>query len=83
LYAITYTLLTGSVVHRANSAADAIEAMELLRSGGGRVVKIIENQSGKELSVPELQLLARRERPEVASQQQEKTPRFPWIRRAR
>lgn len=83
MYAITYTLLTGTVLHRAASAADAIEAMHLLRSGGGRVLKIVENQTGKELSVVELQLLARRETPKPEPTKPEAGPRFPWFRRVK
>jgi hypothetical protein len=82
MYAITYTLLTGTVLHRSKSASDALEAMELLRSGGGVVLKIVMTESGQELSLAELQLLARREHP-TSSHKQETGPRFPWFRRTK
>lgn len=61
MYAITYTLMTGSVLHRSKSASDALETMELLKGGGGVVLKIVETSTGNQLSLAELQLLARRE----------------------
>jgi hypothetical protein len=81
MYAITYTLSSGTVLHRSRSAADAIEAMELLQSGGGVVLKIVVTRTGKEISVAELQLLARREQSADAQTQQQTGPRFPWHRR--
>jgi hypothetical protein len=80
MYAITYTLSSGTVLHRSKSAADAIEAMELLRSGGGVVLKIVVTRTGKELSVAELQLLARRDQPTSEPSERESGPRFPWMR---
>jgi hypothetical protein len=69
------------VQHRAKSAADAIEAMELLRSGGGVVLKIVVTRTGKEISVAELQLLARLEQPTRDQSEQRIAPSFPWRRR--
>jgi hypothetical protein len=80
MYAITYTLSSGTVLHRSKSAADAIEAMELLQSGGGVVLKIVVTRTGEELSVAELQLLARREQPTSEPIEREPGPRFPWMR---
>jgi|EndMetStandDraft_4_1072995.scaffolds.fasta_scaffold1665351_1 hypothetical protein len=61
MYAITYTLFTGTVLHRAASAKAALEAMDMLKAGGGVVQKITVTRTGQVISVPELQLLARRE----------------------
>ena len=61
MFAITYTLFTGTILHRARSAKAAIEAMDMLRAGGGVVLKIVVTRTGQEISVVELQLLARRE----------------------
>jgi hypothetical protein len=61
MYAITYTLFTGTVLHRAASAKAALEAMDMLKAGGGVVQKITVTRTGQAISVPELQLLARRE----------------------
>jgi hypothetical protein len=80
LYAIVYALSTGTTTHRSKSATAAIEEMELLRMGGGRVIKIVENLTGRELSVPELQLLARRELTTVDPTTPKSGPRFPWRR---
>ena len=80
LYAITYTLFTGTVVHRAKSAADAIETMQMLRRGGGQVIKLVENRTGKEITVPELQLLARRESSAV---ERDDRASYPWFRRTK
>jgi hypothetical protein len=61
MYAIHYTLFTGTILHRAKSAKAAIEAMDMLKAGGGVVLKIVVTQTGEAISLPELQLLARRE----------------------
>jgi hypothetical protein len=61
MYAITYTLLTGTVLHRAKSASDALETMKLLKDGGAVVLRIVGSREGRDLSIVELQLLARRE----------------------
>ena len=65
MFAITYTLLTGTVLHRARTARDALEAMDMLKAGGAVVLKITRTATGKELSIVELQLLARAEKPET------------------
>jgi hypothetical protein len=62
VYAITYNLQTGTVVHQSLSAAAALETMRLLKTGGGVVVKVTATRSGKEVSVAELQVLAKDER---------------------
>jgi ribosomal protein L30/L7E len=62
MYAITYDLQTGSVLHRAPSAAAALETMRLLKMGGAVVVKVTATRNGKEVSVAELHQLARDER---------------------
>jgi hypothetical protein len=82
MFAITYTLSTGTVLHRSKSAGDALEAMELLRSGGGIVLKIVVTRTGQELSVAELQLMARHEKP-AAEKDDTAGPRFPWVRRVK
>ena len=82
MFAITYSLSTGTVLHRSKSAADALEAMKLLQSGGGVVLKILVTRTGEELSVAELQLMARREN-STSAQKQETSPRFPWFRRVK
>ena len=61
MYAITYTLLTGTVLHRARSATDALEAMQMLKNGGAVVPKISATKTGEALSIVELQMLARAE----------------------
>jgi hypothetical protein len=61
MFAITYTLFTGSVLHRAASAKAALDAMDMLKAGGGVVLKIVTTRNGKEISLAELQLLARQE----------------------
>jgi hypothetical protein len=61
MYAITYTLFTGTVLHRAASAKAALEAMDMLKAGGGVVLKITVTRTGQAISVAELQLLARQE----------------------
>lgn len=61
MYAITYTLFTGTVRHRAASAKAALEAMDMLKAGGGVVLKITVTRTGQVISLAELQLLARRE----------------------
>jgi hypothetical protein len=62
MYSITYYLQTGTVLHRAPSAGAALETMRLLKMGGAVVVKVTATRSGKEVSVAELQLLAKDER---------------------
>jgi hypothetical protein len=61
MFAITYTLFTGTVLHRAASAKAALDAMAMLKAGGAVVLKIVSTRNGKEVSVAELQLLARKE----------------------
>jgi hypothetical protein len=61
MYAISYQLLTGAVLHRAASAQAALEDIELLKSGGAAVEKIVATLSGTEISVAELRLLAQDE----------------------
>jgi hypothetical protein len=58
LYAISYILQTGTVVHRAKSATAAIEAMELLKRGGAAVIRVVATRNDKEVTVAELRLLA-------------------------
>lgn len=61
MYAITYTLFTGTVIHRAPSAKAALEAMGMLRMGGATVLKIEVTRNGEELSVEELRRRAEKE----------------------
>lgn len=61
MYAITYTLFTGTVLHRAASAKAALDAMDMLQEGGAVVLKITVTRTGKGITLAELQLLARRE----------------------
>jgi hypothetical protein len=61
MYAITYTLFTGTILHRARSAKAAIDAMDMLKAGGGVILKVVVTRTGREISVPELQRLARKE----------------------
>jgi hypothetical protein len=58
LYAISYILQTGTVIHRARSATAALEAMDLLKAGGAAVIRVVATKSGNEVSVAELRLLA-------------------------
>jgi len=62
MYAISYVLQLGMVVHRARSAKAAIEAVDLLRAGGATVLKIVITRNGKEVSVARLRELAEDER---------------------
>ncbi len=61
MFAITYTLFTGTILHRARSAKAAIERHGACSGGGGVVLKIVVTRTGQEISVVELQLLAPRE----------------------
>jgi hypothetical protein len=82
MFAITYTLSAGTGLHRANTASDALEVIELLRMGGGVVLKIVGTRTGQQVTLAELQLMARREHPKTG-RKETTGPRFPWFRRVR
>lgn len=83
MYSITYTLLgtARNLVHRSKDAEDAVATIDLIHSGSGTVIRIIDNSAKRQISVAELQLLARREAAPASPRRRFSFSRFLWQRR--